>query len=222
MSLCQFAQADVKWRGRGANQFRCSRKHCSMRSSRFTREVCVGMQASFCRLCGSRSRVLTLEHVPPKSSTTDRSLGIGLRRCCEPSSAVRPGWKRRMAESSCRRSMSFRPESFGNFCCATSAHSRMMTVIGGTRSAPSSVLVVALSCLERRVFPSTTIRVGPLSIRGLGACDVGGVWDVEPPSSLSSQRLNGVDASCATCGEIRSEPADEQEHKTCSTERYGI
>jgi len=26
------------------------------------------MQASFCRLCGSRSRILTLEHVPPKST----------------------------------------------------------------------------------------------------------------------------------------------------------
>jgi RNA polymerase sigma factor (sigma-70 family) len=32
---------------------------------------------------------------------------------------------------------------------------------------------------------------------------------VEPPSSLSSQRLNGVDASCATCGDVRGEPADE-------------
>jgi hypothetical protein len=39
--------------------------------------------------------------------------------------------------------------------------------------------------------------------------NVGGVWDAEPPSSLSPQRLNGIDASCATRGDIRSEPADE-------------
>jgi hypothetical protein len=47
-------------------------------------------------------------------------------------------------------------------------------------------------------------------------------WGTVSPQLLSTQRLHRIDASCATRGDIRSKPADEQEHKTRSSERYGI